>query len=272
VAAARAVLEALAERGSPQLRADLEPVLKQLDSFVGHTPAEIWKGLEKEAEEQREKPAGGEAGPPQSSLLLPDLSLLLMVPLVVATLGRRKKWQRWTTPLAVVLLAVAVMGFGATAAQAGEPVAEAQRPALSELVLSDVLSLVLSPVEGLSKGRAEGSGPETLAGSGFPLAPVPAALPSNVSSPASSPAANVQAAETITTTRVISYTYDPLGRLIDAEYSTGEQFEYQYDAVGNRLLTKPPSRRTLTMQRTVSLSPCRPVTLSPTPGMTGATW
>ncbi|RLC70876.1 MAG: RHS repeat protein, partial [Chloroflexi bacterium] len=37
-----------------------------------------------------------------------------------------------------------------------------------------------------------------------------------------------------TTTRVISYTYDPLNRLTDAAYSTGEQFEYQYDAVGNR--------------------------------------
>lgn len=33
---------------------------------------------------------------------------------------------------------------------------------------------------------------------------------------------------------VISYAYDPLGRLVDADYSTGESFEYQYDAVGNR--------------------------------------
>jgi len=34
--------------------------------------------------------------------------------------------------------------------------------------------------------------------------------------------------------RVITYTYDPLGRLVDADYSIGEQFEYAYDAVGNR--------------------------------------
>ncbi|MDY7077214.1 MAG: hypothetical protein SXV54_09850, partial [Chloroflexota bacterium] len=42
-----------------------------------------------------------------------------------------------------------------------------------------------------------------------------------------------------TTTRVITYTYDPLNRLTGAAYSTGESFEYRYDAVGNRLaLTK----------------------------------
>ncbi|MEA3395908.1 MAG: hypothetical protein U9R05_00405 [Chloroflexota bacterium] len=43
-----------------------------------------------------------------------------------------------------------------------------------------------------------------------------------------------QVAGTITTTRVISYTYDPLGRLVEADYSTGAAFEYAYDAVGNR--------------------------------------
>jgi len=36
------------------------------------------------------------------------------------------------------------------------------------------------------------------------------------------------------TTRVITYTYDDLYRLTDADYSTGEQFEYAYDGVGNR--------------------------------------
>jgi len=38
--------------------------------------------------------------------------------------------------------------------------------------------------------------------------------------------------ETITTTRVSTYTYDSLNRLVDADYSTGEAFEY--DAAGNR--------------------------------------
>jgi YD repeat-containing protein len=36
------------------------------------------------------------------------------------------------------------------------------------------------------------------------------------------------------TTRVITYTYDPLNRLTGAGYSTGESFACQYDAVGNR--------------------------------------
>jgi len=38
----------------------------------------------------------------------------------------------------------------------------------------------------------------------------------------------------VTSTRVISYTYDPLGRLTAADYSTGERYAYAYDAVGNR--------------------------------------
>ena len=36
------------------------------------------------------------------------------------------------------------------------------------------------------------------------------------------------------TTRVIQYTYDPLSRLVEADYSSGENFAYAYDAVGNR--------------------------------------
>jgi YD repeat-containing protein len=38
------------------------------------------------------------------------------------------------------------------------------------------------------------------------------------------------------TSRVITYTYDPLYRLTGADYSTGESFAYAYDAVGNRQL------------------------------------
>ncbi len=34
--------------------------------------------------------------------------------------------------------------------------------------------------------------------------------------------------------RVILYRYDPLGRLVGADYSGGEAFAYRYDAVGNR--------------------------------------
>jgi YD repeat-containing protein len=45
----------------------------------------------------------------------------------------------------------------------------------------------------------------------------------------------VRAVETLSgTTRVITYTYDPLNRLTGADYSTGEQFGYTYDEVGNR--------------------------------------
>jgi YD repeat-containing protein len=33
---------------------------------------------------------------------------------------------------------------------------------------------------------------------------------------------------------VITYTYDGLYRLTDANYSTSQRFQYAYDAVGNR--------------------------------------
>jgi YD repeat-containing protein len=36
-------------------------------------------------------------------------------------------------------------------------------------------------------------------------------------------------------TRTIVYTYDNLYRLTDADYSTGEDYAYSYDPVGNRL-------------------------------------
>jgi len=32
---------------------------------------------------------------------------------------------------------------------------------------------------------------------------------------------------------VISYTYDPLNRLVEAAHSSGERFQYNYDSVGN---------------------------------------
>jgi YD repeat-containing protein len=38
-----------------------------------------------------------------------------------------------------------------------------------------------------------------------------------------------------TTTTVIRYTYDPLQRLVSATYSDGKSFQYECDAVGNRV-------------------------------------
>jgi len=53
-------------------------------------------------------------------------------------------------------------------------------------------------------------------------------------------------------TRGISYTYDPLYRLIAAEYSTGEAFAYGYNAAGNRnAMTSPPLSGTV-----VTAYPC----------------
>jgi YD repeat-containing protein len=49
--------------------------------------------------------------------------------------------------------------------------------------------------------------------------------------------------------RIITYTYDPLGRLVEADYSTGESFEYAYDAIGNRkamTVTTPLDETTVT--------------------------
>jgi len=42
-------------------------------------------------------------------------------------------------------------------------------------------------------------------------------------------------AQTVPASRLITYRYDPLNRLIAADYSTGEHFAYRHDAAGNRL-------------------------------------
>jgi RHS repeat-associated protein len=48
-------------------------------------------------------------------------------------------------------------------------------------------------------------------------------------------------------TRVITYTYDDLNRLLAATYSTGETFTYVYDAIGNRsVMTDAAGRHTYT--------------------------
>ena len=41
-------------------------------------------------------------------------------------------------------------------------------------------------------------------------------------------------------TTVIHYTYDPLRRLTQASYSSGETYAYTYDSVGNRLSENGP--------------------------------
>jgi YD repeat-containing protein len=48
--------------------------------------------------------------------------------------------------------------------------------------------------------------------------------------------ATAQQSQLISTTMVISYTYDPLNRLTAADYDGGMYFHYTYDAVGNRLV------------------------------------
>ena len=41
--------------------------------------------------------------------------------------------------------------------------------------------------------------------------------------------------------RVISYTYDPAGRLISADYGTGKSISYAYDNAGNLLQLSQPA-------------------------------
>ncbi|MBC7250113.1 MAG: hypothetical protein H5T62_07500, partial [Anaerolineae bacterium] len=54
-------------------------------------------------------------------------------------------------------------------------------------------------------------------------------------------------------TTVITYTYDPLYRLSGAYYSTGEYFQYTYDAVGNVTLASEHITTTRTTTYTLRL-------------------
>ena len=47
--------------------------------------------------------------------------------------------------------------------------------------------------------------------------------------------APLEQSQAISVTTVITYTYDPLDRLVAADYSDGKYVHYEYDAVGNRL-------------------------------------
>ena len=168
-------------------------------------------------------PAGGVA----SGHLLPDLSLLLLAPLAVAALGRRKRWQRLAWPLAGVLLVVAVVSSGtALAAGDGAEVQESEPVLVREPAPSGSASLTVD--------SAEGSNPLEERRSEEAMAPLSGLLLASALVAQPSPAHRAQSAGTITTTRVITYTYDPLNRLTKARYSTGESFEYAYDPASNR--------------------------------------
>jgi RHS repeat-associated protein len=118
--------------------------------------------------------------------VLPDISLLLIAPLLIAAVIHRKKGRRWSEPAATVLLAVTVVVVGMA----------------------------------LSSGGA------------IPAVAVPAPMP--FLSPPPPPPGCILPTAPITGMRVISYTYDPLGRLSQAAQSDGACYQYKYDKVGNR--------------------------------------
>jgi RHS repeat-associated protein len=122
----------------------------------------------------------------EAGMILPDISLLLLAPLLIVAIVHRKKGRRWSEPVATVLLAVAVV----------------------------VIGMALS------------------GGGAVPAVAVPAPMPF-LSPPPLPPGCTLPTAP-ITGTRVISYSYDPLGRLSQAAQSDGACYQYKYDPVGNR--------------------------------------
>jgi RHS repeat-associated protein len=149
----------------------------------------------------------------QTRLPVNDPSLLLLAPLAMLALARRKgKRQRWATLAAAMLLVVAVMGTGMTlAGDDGAPVVLAAP--------SDLRGL--GDLEGLPRAQD--------------FAPRMSAV---VARSAASQALT-------TTTTVIHYAYDPLQRLTSATYSDGKSFQYEYDAVGNRTVSTQTITSTL---------------------------
>lgn len=66
------------------------------------------------------------------------------------------------------------------------------------------------------------------------VTPAAALAPQPLLSPLPPPGATCTYPTAIAGSRVISYTYDPLYRLKEAAYSSGECYQYAYDKVGNR--------------------------------------
>jgi len=87
------------------------------------------------------------------------------------------------------------------------------------------------PPETAQAGERRGGAAKVLA------APPPVKLPSP---PTNLPQGDVifaplEQGQAISVTTVITYTYDPLDRLVGADYSDGRYVHYEYDAVGNRV-------------------------------------
>jgi YD repeat-containing protein len=92
-------------------------------------------------------------------------------------------------------------------------------------------------------------------------------LPSLFSSPSPTPFASATP-QPETGEVVITYIYDPLYRLTEANYSTGEFYHYTYDEVGNRL-TRSPTLNLMSMCTTLQIVYSAWI-LSPIPSMTTA--
>jgi len=148
------------------------------ESAPGSLPQPFLSPLRRLGPEPFASPLGPEAssGPVGAGLVFGDPLLLLLAPLALAGIARRKG-GRWTGPVAGGLLVVGMVAVGASLAWGAVPAA------------------------------AEGTQ--------WPL-PSPGGV------------------------RTITYEYDPLYRLTGADYSTGERYDYTYDAVGNRLTYSGP--------------------------------
>ncbi len=124
------------------------------------------------------------AVPTAATRTVPDVSLLVLAPVVIAVVVHRRKGRRWSLPVALIAATVATIGV-------------------------------------------------FLPGGAASVAAIPMPLP--FLSPQSPPEpACLYPTSPITGTRVISFTYDPLYRLSETAYSSGECYQYGYDPVGNR--------------------------------------
>jgi RHS repeat-associated protein len=84
-------------------------------------------------------------------MLVPDISLLLIAPLLIAAVIHRKKGRRWSEPVATVLLAVTVVIIGMALSGGGAPsvvAVPAPMPLLSPLPPPPGCTLPTAPITG----------------------------------------------------------------------------------------------------------------------------
>ncbi|MFV2044155.1 MAG: RHS repeat-associated core domain-containing protein [Anaerolineales bacterium] len=155
------------------------------------------------------RPSGSASGKVAASPLLALMAPVAL--LILAPLGMRRR-KKETPKALLVLVVLAGVSLGVAACSTPTPIPTPTWTPTPRFTVTP--SATLTPTSTAIPSDT----------------PTPTFTPTDTSTPSPTPTPTPEPR-----TKTISYTYDPLYRLMAANYSSGEFFRYTYDPVGNRL-------------------------------------